>query len=117
MKMKRRVFYNENRLKAIATEVSAWPLTTSAERSDKEEKRLPTAEEKRIVFNIVYSALICFNSYCSDYMGGNNSEKEQAVCDNAEFTFDMFTNWQYNGYISLYCKLKDILRNWEMEEY
>lgn len=115
--MLRRKFYDAKRLKDMAEEVSALPLTTSAERSGKEEKRLPTAEEKRIVYSIVYSALICFNSHCSDYMGGNDSNKEQAVCDNSEYIFDMLTNWEYNGYISLYCKLKDILRNWEVEEY
>ena len=111
--MKRRVFYNENRLKAIAPEVSAMPLTVQGT----EEKHQPTEEEKKIVFNIVYSALISFNSYCSDGFNGNSAEKTQAVCDNAEVTFDLFTGWKYNGYVSLYMKLKKILSNWEREEY
>jgi len=112
--MLRRKFYDAKRLKDMAEEVSAWPLTVQGT----EEKHQPTEEEKRIVYNIVYSALISFNSYCGDGgFGGNSAEKTQAVCDNAELTFDLFTGWKYNGYVSLYMKLKKILSDWEMEEY
>lgn len=106
-----RKFYDEERLKAIATEVCSQPLTTSYYRTGKEEKRLPTKEETKIIYSLVYSALhtICHHSH--------DEQMEQIVCDNTEMTFDVLTNWEYNGYISIYCKLRDILEHWETEEY
>lgn len=111
----KRKFYKPERLKEIATEISVQPLTTSQSRTGVEKKVDPTEEEKRIVYNIVYSALMSFNTHCYDGSGRILPEKEQAVCDCSETVFDMFTDWKYNGYTSLYCKLKDILEKWEVE--
>ena len=107
----KRKFYSAERLNAIAKEVSAWPLTTSQDRTGEEKKVSPSAEERKIVFNIVYSALVGFNSHCN----GGDHDKEQAICDMAEILFDNFTDWKYNGYVSLYTKLKEILAHWEVE--
>lgn len=82
-------------------------------------KRKPTKREHDTLFSVAFGALLALNwgeEIRRDDIMGN--AKVQAVTDSAEFTADIMMNKllkeneRYQGYLGIYCGLKEAVRNW-----
>lgn len=108
---------SEIELRQIARELSARPLTICQGLfSGKEEKRMPSEKQMELAYNVIYGTLLGLNWGESTR---SNSTSEQAIVDSAEFTYDLVMGTtlpegeSVNGYLGLYCPVKEVLRNWE----
>ena len=108
---------SEMELREIAREISTRPLTISVGLfSGKEETRKPTKKQMELAYNVIYGTLLGLNWGESTR---SNSTSEQAIVDSAEFTYDLILGTtlpegeSVNGYLGLYCPVKEVLRNWE----
>ena len=106
---------SEMELREIAREISTRPLTICLGFSG-EEKRKPTKKQMELAYNVIYGTLLGLNWGESTR---SNSTSEQAIVDSAEFTYDLILGTtlpegeSVNGYLGLYCPVKEVLRNWE----
>ena len=106
---------SEMELREIAREISARPLTICLGFSG-EEKRKPSKKQMELAYNVIYGTLLGLNWGESTR---SNSTSEQAIIDSAEFTYDLILGTtlpegeSVNGYLGLYCPIKEVLRNWE----
>jgi hypothetical protein len=89
--------FSEAELKTYAEKVSdSIVIRTYANGNSKDEKRTTTEPEKRLIFSLIFGALLAINA-------GANS---QSVKDCAEYTGDLLIP-QMNGYDSIYNVISD----------
>lgn len=85
---------------------------------EKEETRKPTKRQSFMIYNVFYGALLGLNWGEAVRKG---KAETQAIIDSHEFTYDLLMNTmlkeneRVQGYLSFYCRIKDIVRNWEEE--
>lgn len=72
-------------------------------------KRLSNPQEKNIILNIAYGALLGMN--CNEKNRASN-EIAQAIIDTAEYTLNRFLP-DCNSYDTIYCPLKKAVREWD----
>ena len=114
---------NENRMREhkAESELREWAKAISEKEltictANGEQKRNPTAAQKLLVYRIAYGALLGLNWGESTR---RNPVSEQAIVNATEFQYDLLLNGTMhngetvNGYLGIYCPLKNILRVWE----
>lgn len=114
--MKIRKWKNANQIDAMAHELSQKIYVEFTDENGKqsEEWRSPTETEKKILYDIFHSALLTLNFYHSAH-GDHQRGLDDGVVNMAEFcTITRLPN--ANSYITTYCPLREVLRNWETEE-
>lgn len=102
-------YKTEEQLKKQATAISETiTIRTYKNGNSEDTKRRTTVKEKKVIFEIVYSALLAFN--CND-MNRNSDDIAQAIIDTAEYMVGRFLP-DCNGYNTIYCPLKKVVREW-----
>lgn len=102
-------YKTEEQLKKQAAAISETITIRTCKNGNSEDtKRITTAEEKKIIFEIAYGALLGFN--CND-KNRNSDDIAQAIIDTAEYMVDIFLP-DCNGYDTIYCPLKKVVREW-----
>lgn len=108
----------ESELKGMAFDISQRiAIRTYDGGNSRDEWRDADDAESRALFNIAFGALLTLN--WGEDNRGRNSGAVQAIIDAAEFTCDLFIREihgeECNGYMTMYCPLKKIVREWEEE--
>lgn len=104
-----REYKTESELKEIAIEISKKITIRTYKKGNSEDtKRLSNPQEKDIIFNISYGALLGMN--CNEKNRASN-EIAQAIIDTAEYTVNRFLP-DCNGYDTIYCPLKKAITEW-----
>ena len=100
-------FYKNNQqLKELAMKIyERITIRTYVHGNSNDEERKSRAQEKRIIFNIAYGALLTLNTT-------DDNHAEQKIIDCAEYTVNQFLP-DCNGYNTIYCPLKKALREWD----
>lgn len=102
-------YKTEELLKKQATVISETiTIRTYKNGNSEDTKRKTTAKEKKIIFEIAYSALLAFN--CND-MNHNNDDIVQAIIYTAEFMVCRFLP-DCNSYYTIYCPLSKVVTEW-----
>lgn len=100
----------EKELREVAQNISEFiTIRTYVNGCSYDDKRLATEEEKAIIYNIVYGALLTVDWHCNYKIG------VQPILDMAEFTFNNFfkgKGYEPNGYDTIYTPLKKVITNW-----
>lgn len=107
--MKTRIWKPANQIEEMARELSQkiYVVTDDKWRSS-------TETEMEILYDIFHSALQTLNYYHSAH-GTRQQGLDEGVVNMAEFcTITRLPN--ANSYITTYCPLRKVLRNWETEE-
>lgn len=82
--------------------------------------RKATRKQKEITYGVIYGALLGLDW---GEKVRSTSDIEQGIVDTAEFTWDIMIKpyakledgRSVNGYITIYCPLKKVLKEWEEE--
>ncbi len=84
--------------------------------SSRDVTRDTTPEERQTIRRIALSALNTINNISVVVMEASRRKAmDQAVIDMAEYTIDSFLH-DVNGYDTIYIPLKNLLRDWELED-
>ncbi len=76
-------------------------------------RRQSTKEEKQVLSAVMYGTLLGLNRSLQPDVGEFPPQSVQIAKDIAEFTFNRsFPDSNYNGYLSIYSPLDDIINNW-----
>ena len=99
----------EMQLKEMATVIAETiTIRTYKNGNSEDTKRLSNPQEKEIILNIAYGALLGMN--CNE-KNRTSDEIAQAIIDTAEYTVNRFLP-DCNGYDTIYCPLKKAVREW-----
>lgn len=112
-----RKFKRESELKHIAMTEAKKDIVVVVN-DNKEETRKPNKAQQDMIYSVFYGALLGLN--WGEAVRGGRTET-QAIIDSHEFTYDILMNSllkeneRVQGYVSFYCRIKEIVRNWEEE--
>ncbi len=103
----------ESDLKKIAEKISEEiVIRTYPNGSSEDTRRVTTPEEKEVLYNLAYGALLALN-YGDE--ARSNPAAERAIVNSAEFMVKLFLP-ECNGYDSLYIPLNNAIQLWEKED-
>lgn len=104
-----RPFLPENKLRYWAAQVAKTIVIRTMDNGNSNDVRRPTTqEEQEVLYKLTYSALLGLNA------GETNRQAkaaEDAIINSIEYTFNLFFP-EANGYLSIYCPLRDICEEW-----
>ena len=104
--------YSEEELKEIANEYSNEIVIRSyVDGCSFDDRRKTTLSEKKIIYKILYAAMISYG-----YRNEENGGSIDAVLDMAEFTLMQFLP-EANSYDTVYIPLRKITKTWQGRLY
>lgn len=104
-----RTYKTEAQLKEQAKAIAETITIRTYKNGNSEDTQRPSnPQEKEIILNIAYGALLGMN--CNE-KNRVSDEIAQAIIDTAEYTVNRFLP-DCNGYDTIYCPLKKAVREW-----
>lgn len=108
-----RAHKSEAELKTIADGISRKIVIRFYERGNsKDEEREPSTSEREYIYKVAYGALLGLNL---DQITRSSAVAADAIINASEYILNQFL-LDCNGYDTIYCPLKKVVREWENEK-